>query len=241
MGLPIALNTARAQCGGPLEVYLAAGHGRSYGMHSTVLGRTLPGIAPCGLWQALEAQPALTTAALITDVGNDLLYEQPVEQIAAWVEQCLDRLQRQGARIVVTRLPLVNLETLSARRYAAVRSLFFPRCRLTLAKVCQRAHQLDQRVGELTAARGVATVAPRREWYGLDPIHVLRSRRPAAWREILSGWSGCAVDATRDAIGWRRNACVKWLRPEQRWLLGREQCCVQPAARWSDGESIAVY
>jgi hypothetical protein len=241
MGLPLALRSARDQCGGPLEVFLAAGHGRSYGMHSTVLGRTLPGITQCGLWQALDQRPGSSIAALITDVGNDLLYEQPVEQIAAWVEQCLERLQRVDARIVVTRLPLVNLETLSPRRYAAVRSLFFPRCRLNLAEVCQRAHQLDQRLGELAMARGVPTIAPRREWYGLDPIHVLRRRRPEAWREILSGWTGCAVNAARDAIGWHRTARVKWLRPERRWLLGREQCSVQPAARWSDGESIAIY
>ena len=38
MGLPVVLDAARAHWRGPLEILMAAGHGRSYGIHSTVLG-----------------------------------------------------------------------------------------------------------------------------------------------------------------------------------------------------------
>ncbi len=51
-----------------------------------------------------------------------------------------------------------------------------------------RATRLNQRVIELGQRFGISTPAPRREWYGLDPIHVLRRLRDAAWRELLAPW-----------------------------------------------------
>ena len=62
-----------------------------------MLGRELPGITTCGLWDALAARPPARTAALVTDVGNDLLYGAPVAAILDWVAECLDRLAAQCA------------------------------------------------------------------------------------------------------------------------------------------------
>ena len=42
----------------PLEIFAADGHGRSYGMASRVLGRELPGILECRLWETLASRPA---------------------------------------------------------------------------------------------------------------------------------------------------------------------------------------
>ena len=40
------------------EVMLAYGHGRSYGMDSSLFGRSLPGILDCGLWDATPQKTA---------------------------------------------------------------------------------------------------------------------------------------------------------------------------------------
>ena len=73
-GLPRVVEAARSVWGGPLDILAAAGHGRSYGRSSRVLWRTLPGILSCGLWEDLARRPPASTAALLTDVGNDILY-----------------------------------------------------------------------------------------------------------------------------------------------------------------------
>ena len=52
----------------------------------------------------------LPTAALVTDIGNDLLYGVPVEQLLEWVEGCLDRLADVGAKTIVTQLPVDSVE-----------------------------------------------------------------------------------------------------------------------------------
>src|SRR6185312_6977256 len=91
--LPLVVDLLRRRAGGPVEVLAACGHGRSYIAWSRFLAiRHLPGIAGCGLWQALEDRPGLSTVALLTDAGNDLVYGAPVPAIVRGIEACLEKL-----------------------------------------------------------------------------------------------------------------------------------------------------
>ena len=110
-GISAVLVEAERHFGSPLEVYAALGHGRSYGMTSRILFRSLPGITECGIWNALAALPAAPTAALVTDVGNDLLYGATPATILHWVDECLRRLAERNARAVLTLLPWDPLES----------------------------------------------------------------------------------------------------------------------------------
>src|SRR5207244_4091136 len=125
-----------------------------------------------GLWPALTAADPAPTAALVTDIGNDLLYEEPVEQIAHWVDECLARLTAAGARIAITLLPSENLPTLSRRRFEFFRRLYVPRCGLSLSTVIERVQRLNAAVAEIAARREIITVPQHKTWYGLDPMHI---------------------------------------------------------------------
>jgi hypothetical protein len=238
--MPTVLETAVLRHGAPLEVFFACGHGRSYGMASRVFGRALPGIVECGLWEALAARPPLETTALVTDIGNDLLYGVSVPQIAGWVEQCVDRLLEHGARPVITSLPMFSLEHISPARYKFFRTLFFARCRLTLEEARQSAFELDERVRQIAASRGIALAEPRSTWYGLDPIHIRYRHAPAAWSEVLSAWSE-AQSEPAGPMSWRAWLLMHRLRPAHRWVLGREQRAEQPALCCEDGTTIWLY
>src|SRR5262245_25860690 len=84
-GLHTVVSTARAAWGPDVEVLGALGHGRSYGVESRLVIRTLPGILQSGLWSTLSSLPPATTRGLVTDVGNDILYEFPVPTVLGWV------------------------------------------------------------------------------------------------------------------------------------------------------------
>ena len=238
---PQFLDAVRAARGEPLEILSAQGFGRSLGGRSRVLFRQLPGILECGIWDALASHPAGETSALVTDIGNDLLYEVPVPTIAAWLEECLRRLKSQNARIVMTRLPVQNLPGLGKTRFLICRTCTHPVCRLTLAEACARANELEARVEQLAEKYGATLVPSQLEWYGWDPIHVRRRQWKFAWKAILAAWNWEVSPETRVKTPLRRKLQFFFAAAERRWLSGRQLHHPQPCLTWPDGTTLALY
>lgn len=226
--------------GEPLDILAAFGHGRSYGQASHFLGRTLPGIAECGLWPALDTRPPLPTYALLTDIGNDLLYDVPVPRIVSWIETCLQRLNAHDATSIITELPLKNLENLPENRFKLLRSLFFPRSRRTLASIVHDAGQLNSAVGQLAGRYSACLLTHRAEWYGFDPIHLRLQHWPAAWHHYMLPWRSDppATPASGTLARW---LYLRALPPEYRVLFGLRQTRPQPAGRLATGTRLAFY
>jgi hypothetical protein len=246
-GISTVVETARSICGGPLDVLAAFGHGRSYGMDSRVLGRRLPGILHCGLWEAPgPAFGSKTPLALITDIGNDIMYGASPAEIARWIERCLDRLAQQQARVVMTPLPMASLQRMTPGQFRIVRALLFPSREITHADAMARSRELNERLHELAAARGVMLVPHRLDWYGFDPIHIRLRRWREAWGSILAAWQGDRPAAPSPALAQVRGSLARWaylraVPPQERWILGWRQRRRQPAGRLRDGTNIWWY
>jgi hypothetical protein len=239
-GLGHVVDAARAAWGGPLDLLVASGYGRSYGTDSRVLGRTLPSLLDCGLWRALETRPPLPTAALLTDVGNDILYGASVERIVEWVETCLARLRPQVEKLVVTQLPLTGTETLGTVRYLLVRTLLFPSSSVSLEAARTASHAVNERIVEAARRFDADVVRPDPAWYGLDPVHVRMGRRRSAWRTIVAPWADGEETAVErlSAPGRLR---LRMQRPERRRFLGLAQRRTQPATTLPDGSRLSLY
>lgn len=233
LAFPLVLEHLQAGIGGPLEVFAAYGHGRSYGNWSRVLFRELPGIAGCELWRALDdnnrpvAPPS--TLGLVTDVGNDLLYGAEPAQIAEWVTQCLGRLAEQQAEIVLTLLPLASIKRLSPLRYHLTRMLFFPGRGTAWNEMLARARELNNQVAELGRSYGAHLIEQPLDWYGFDPIHIRPTRRADAWRQICSGWGSFDQTAQTAAPKLGARLVAHTRRPAVRRLFGRGRRAPQPA------------
>jgi hypothetical protein len=234
------VETAELVWGRPLDLLAACGHGRSYGRTSCVFGRSLPGILECGLWDELSRRSALPTAALVTDIGNDILYGAGVAQIEAWVEQSLIRLRAVCERIVITELPLARVASVTPWQYNLFRALLFPGSRVTWADALHRVRELNARVIELARQQRGVLCAPRLQWYGWDPIHVRRAAWPEAWGEILSGWNEQGA-AQRARGSWLRWWQLRRQRPLVRRLFGFEQRRAQPTCTLRSGSAISLY
>jgi len=240
-GIATVVDAAQRQWGQPLDCLAALGHGRSYGTRSTVLGRTLPSILKSRIWDTLDERPAVPLAALVTDIGNDLLYEAPVEKIAGWVSQCLDRLQQHQARIVMTRLPLENIAHVPEWKFRLLRRLMFPGGRLPFSTIAKRAQELDARLVEIAQSRGISLVEQSRSWYGWDPIHLRSSCWPAVWHHILAGWSDSATQAAAANAPLSERLYLRTRAPHERWLFGIRQSGQQPCAQLRGGTRVSFY
>lgn len=240
-GISTVIETAWSLWGSPLEVLTALGLGRSFGMRSRVLGRELPGIRNCGLWDALGGLPSAPTAALVTDVGNDLMYGASVEEILGWVSESLDRLAAFDARTVLTLLPLESVADLSDWRYLLLRTCSFPRCRASRRDIVEAAQHLNAGLTSLAAERKITVVALRGDWYGFDPIHIRLKKWRSAWSEILSPWSDAPATASAARGSLTRWLYLRSLPPLERSLFGRQRRAAQPSGRLRDGTTIAIY
>jgi hypothetical protein len=239
-GIHTAVAAAEAAWGKPLDLLAAHGFGRGYAADSWVLGRELPAIFTCGLWRDLSARPALPTAALITDVGNDLLYGVPAGKVAQSVETCLARLLEVAERVAVTQLPLASISRLDSRRFVLLRTIQFPRSRLTYADAMAQSEELNDRLIELAGRYGAEVVDPPRDWYGIDSIHIRWRMRRRAWGRLLAPWhGGNPLDSPSGGPG--RLVYLQSRRPEWRRLFGIEQRGRQPTATLPGGTRVSFY
>ena len=236
MGLPVVVDLLRRRAGGPVETLAACGHGRSYGAWSRYLFvRQLPGIAGCGLWPALKDRPPLPTLAFITDVGNDLVYGAAVSEIVRWVETCLDRLAQRESQVVLTLLPLARLARLSPWEVRLALSLLYSGRQALWPALLERARELDSRLREIGRAYGARLVEPEASWYGIDPIHLRRSRRREVWERLTS--LSPLMEGTAEPARVR----IPLLGAEELRLAGRTLRTAQPATRLADGTTVSLY
>lgn len=221
----------------PLEIFAACGHGRSYCTWSRVLFRALPGIDRCGLWKDLDGPTngyTSKTLALVTDVGNDLIYGSSPPVIARRVEGCLETLAGHRAEILLSRLPLASVERLSAWRYHATKTVFFPRTRGKWPDMLQKARELDQSLSEIGARYSAHLVEQPLKWYGFDPLHIRRSRRERAWQSIFSRWPSFGTTNDDGRLALNDVVRLRLAAPAERRLFGRQQLRIQPALKLGD-------
>ncbi len=240
IGISVATEAARKIFGQPLDVMAAIGFGRSYGIRSWVLGRSLEGILECGLWSELADRPPVPTTALVTDAGNDIVYGVSPKQTADWIAECLQRLSACADRLILTTLPIESIQKLTRWRFVAMRTVLFPKCRLDLRTIVQRAVELNELLLGLASRFQIDVVHPCEEWFGVDPIHIRRRYRREAWKKFLCGEEKTA-DLSSVKISWTDWFRIHNLRPLRRTLFGWQQTMLQPAGRLRDGMTISLY
>ncbi len=225
----------------PIDLVVAAGHGRSLGARSSGLWRSLPGLTQCGLWQALSSRPkAQRTSAIITDVGNDLLYGQSPETVVGWLEQCVLRLCETDCRLIMTELPLASLKGVGRIRFWTARRVLFPSSPLAFEGFIDKCSEVNDGLRLLAERFGATCCLPEPSWYGLDPVHIKGREQRRAWSQVLAPWNAAANQqviryskADRSRLRAVRHASREW--------FGQTQTRSQPAAILSDGSLVSMY
>ncbi|MGB4740140.1 MAG: hypothetical protein WBH50_18220 [Fuerstiella sp.] len=216
-----------------VEVYTAHGMGRSYcAERSGFAFRQLPGILRSDLWNVLPQgnnnDPPPT--ALITDLGNDLVYGSSPEEVAAATVETVERIRSWNSecRIAMTRPPVHSVNTLGSIRFMVCKAALFPFSGLRLPAVKTATLELDRKIVELADRLSIPLTATNSDWYGLDPIHVKRSRQTEAFSKYFDPWS---LPENNDSNPpHRRPLNGLTFRPTARlrWVWGTEKQTQQP-------------
>ena len=187
-GLARLVAAVRPRAEPPVDLFLAAGHGRGYGVSSRVGLRRLPSILASGLWRALDRVQAAQPLALLTDVGNELLYGLGVAAVAGGVREAARRLADRGAALAITGLPLASIARVGRVRYRLLRTLYVPGCLLSLGDIQDASRWLDDELRAIAADTGAMFLEQPADWYGLDALHVKRSRLDELWASVGDAW-----------------------------------------------------
>ena len=227
-GLARLTAAVQARASGPVDLFVAAGHGRGYGVNTRVAWRRLPSILASGLWRTLDRERVERPAALVTDVGNELLYGLGVAAVATAVREAVTRLCDRGGRVALTGLPLASIDRVGPARYRLMRTVYVPGCPLSLAAIQDAARWLDDELREIAADTGATFLEQPGEWYGFDAIHVRRPRLDDLWSLAGDVW-GLPPAPHRPPVSLADWAAIGSRAAEVRSLAGRTLRTPQPA------------
>ncbi len=242
---PLILRLLNNSVDYPCDIYSAMGHGRSFGNWSRLLYRALPGISKCGIWDALPGKEteSLQPLAIITDIGNDLIYGQSTDAIFSWIESCIKQLQEINARITITLLPEASISKLSSFRFELTRRLFFPNNPVSLAELKLSVRHLNEQLSQLANQNKQITIVeiPAIS-YGFDPIHYRYTQRSALWKSLLAEWE---LPAFMNQSAQNRMLdfiySYFYLQPAIKRQWGKIYRKPQPVRILADGTRISVY
>lgn len=190
ISLPIALKLIMEFIKGPKFVYVAHGPGRSYLKRAGLPMLRFQGISICGLFDDLESAINKTSNskiyALVTDIGDDLLYTQKPDHIAEGVKNVLKRLRNLGAEIGITLLPKTSIQRLSPARYYLLRTFYNPFCHVSYDEMMANIGLLTNIINKLCVEFGSKLLKQNSSWYGFDHIHLFGHFREIAYRSWFS-------------------------------------------------------
>jgi hypothetical protein len=241
LSLRLVVELMQRRLGGPSQVLVAAGLGRSYGRFSQLIVRGVPGIHSCGLWSQLESAPSLPTYALLTDIGNDVANGVAPHEIVSWVSACVNRLRQHNASMVMTNLPTAGLSALAKWRFLAVRSVYFPFSRIPMNVVIENAKAVHRGLTDLSANKHVELVEQPAEWFGPDVVHIHPTKRRLAYGSMIER---LPLGSTDNVDNIRSDSILAWgQRPRfaYRTMIGVEQREPQPSGRFTNGSVVSLF
>ena len=112
---------------------------------------------------------------------------------------------------------------------------------MSLNEVVDTAGRVNQGLASLAAARGLQFVQMRREWYGVDPIHIRPGLWRPAWQEILGCGMGHEIGERSKIGAWPEGLSLYLMQPERQWLFGVERSSRHTGVALSRGGRVWLF
>ena len=170
----------------PVEVLHAMGPGRGYCAKGGVFNVVYPPIGVSGILNAAgeRAQNARQVTALITDIGNDIMYNVPTVEIISCLRSLMQELDAMEAEVFVNPIPLVIEEDVSEFQFRILRAVFFPHSPVDYLGAADAVREINGFLQD--AAGGCIHLLPSaKQFCGADKIHYSMLHSHEAWSRIV--------------------------------------------------------
>jgi hypothetical protein len=167
----------------PIRFLNAFGPGRGYAVSGGVLNVTYPPIKDSGVFAAAHIPNSRCVLALVTDIGNDIMYGVAVDAIIAALQAVFERLQMLGARIFVTPIPQHLEADIGEAMFLLLRLLSYPRSRVQRGDVLAAIRTINAFLRESASDR-ITLITGLGLYCGVDRIHYDVFTGHEAWRRV---------------------------------------------------------
>jgi len=169
----------------PVEVLIASGPGRGYYASGGLLNVNYPPICSSDIFELAhnKSRSGSQVVALVTDIGNDIMYGVSTERLIETIHQIFSKLQSMNAEIFYTTLPVAFEKEVNPIWFYVFRSLLFPYSRVSF----------DEATGGIIATnkflRGSVSenlhlISDMNRFLGYDEIHYGWLRAHRAWSHV---------------------------------------------------------
>ncbi|MFL2870380.1 MAG: hypothetical protein ACJZ8O_06470 [Pirellulaceae bacterium] len=171
---------------GPCQIHLAGGRGRSYGRETRFLGTEFIGHTDSTMWQAACQPSDIPSVAFLTDIGNDIAYGSPPDELLAWVTTVIERLSEHCEHIAISRLPTGSIARLGRFRFWVLKTFFFRGTPLQFSDIMNAVDSVNDGLEQLSQEYPITLVEPETRWYSPDIIHIKSRRYATAWKSMMA-------------------------------------------------------
>jgi hypothetical protein len=163
----------------------AMGPGRGYVSRGGILNAVYSPIINSGIFEAARNKKIKKqkVVALITDIGNDIMYNISPDKIIDSLQHILNVLDEIGTNIVITSIPVDLKNDISELHFQILRKIYFPKSSVKYSQASNNIKTINQFI--LKASNQKITVMnDMKRFSGIDKIHYSIFKSPLAWSHI---------------------------------------------------------
>jgi hypothetical protein len=171
----------------PATFIHAMGPGRGYLGRGGILNTTYPPIIDCGILESIQKirKPNQQIIALITDIGNDIMYGIHSKKIIEGLQSVLDTLSKVTKNIFITPIPINLKNDVGEFYFRVLRCIFFPKSFIKYSQTLESIEIINQFI--LHSSNKKTTIINGMEQFsGLDKIHYSFFKNHLAWAHIAN-------------------------------------------------------
>jgi hypothetical protein len=167
------------------EVLIASGPGRAYCASGGLLNISYPPINTSDIFNAAQEKReyGYRVVALVTDIGNDIMYGVPAGKVIETVHQIFRKLESMDAEVFYTTLPVAFEKGIHPIWFYILRSMLLPFSRVSYSEATEGIIEVNRFLKESAGSYG-HLISDMDRYLGFDEIHYGWLRAHSAWSHV---------------------------------------------------------
>jgi hypothetical protein len=168
-----------------VEILNAMGPGRGYCAEGGIFNIRYPAIGASGILDSIcaEGETPHKVIALITDIGNDIMYGVAASEITACLSVLLKQFSALDADVFLQPIPIDLSEDVSESQFRLLKSIFYPHSAIDYEQAREAVFAVNDFL-RTNAGERVHLLPSGKEFMGIDKIHYSVFQSHKAWSGV---------------------------------------------------------